>query len=104
MHVRLQTLPVYLNVASLQAWSYRACAGGPSDGKLMPGDCIQRVNGEDVEQAPREHVIEQVRYVTSEDVEQAPREHVIGQARYEYTANYVLCHEAATTTNILLFF
>lgn len=35
--------------------------GGPSAGKLLPGDQILRVNGEDVKKAPRDHVIELVR-------------------------------------------
>lgn len=35
--------------------------GGPSIGKLQPGDQILAVNGEDVKDAPRDHVIELVR-------------------------------------------
>ncbi|XP_057666349.1 FERM and PDZ domain-containing protein 4 [Diorhabda carinulata] len=35
--------------------------GGPSVDKLLPGDQILSVNGEDVESAPREHVISLVR-------------------------------------------
>lgn len=35
--------------------------GGPSEGKLQPGDQILRINSENVEKAPREHVIELVR-------------------------------------------
>ncbi|XP_072400466.1 uncharacterized protein [Diabrotica undecimpunctata] len=35
--------------------------GGPSVDKLLPGDQILSVNGEDVENAPREHVISLVR-------------------------------------------
>lgn len=34
---------------------------GPSAGKLLPADLILRINGEDVEKAPRDHVIELVR-------------------------------------------
>ena len=35
--------------------------GGPSDGKLLAGDRILSVNGENVESAPRERVIEIIR-------------------------------------------
>lgn len=35
--------------------------GGPSDGKLLPGDHILEVNSEDVSCAPRDHVIQLVR-------------------------------------------
>ncbi len=38
-------------------------SGGPSEEKLLPGDQIVQVNGEDVKKAPREHVIELVRSV-----------------------------------------
>ncbi|KFM56696.1 FERM and PDZ domain-containing protein 4, partial [Stegodyphus mimosarum] len=32
--------------------------GGPNENKLMPGDQIMKINGEDVMRSPREHVIE----------------------------------------------
>lgn len=35
--------------------------GGPSEDKLMPADQILEVNGEDVKEAPRDHVIQLVR-------------------------------------------
>ncbi|XP_067141697.1 FERM and PDZ domain-containing protein 4 isoform X3 [Centruroides vittatus] len=35
--------------------------GGPSENKLLPGDQIMKINGEDVLKSPREHVIELVR-------------------------------------------
>ncbi|CAL1275502.1 unnamed protein product, partial [Larinioides sclopetarius] len=35
--------------------------GGPNEHKLMPGDQIMKINGEDVMRAPREHVIELIR-------------------------------------------
>ena len=35
--------------------------GGPSVEKLLPGDQIWRINGEDVKNAPRDHVIQLVR-------------------------------------------
>uniref|UniRef100_T1IQD7 PDZ domain-containing protein n=1 Tax=Strigamia maritima TaxID=126957 RepID=T1IQD7_STRMM len=35
--------------------------GGPSVDKLLPGDQILKINGEEVRRAPREHVIELVR-------------------------------------------
>lgn len=35
--------------------------GGPSVDKLLPGDQIWRINGEDVKHAPRDHVIQLVR-------------------------------------------
>ena len=35
--------------------------GGPSAGKLTPGDQIIGINGEDVKFAPREHVINLIR-------------------------------------------
>ncbi|XP_035215953.1 uncharacterized protein LOC118189460 isoform X2 [Stegodyphus dumicola] len=35
--------------------------GGPSEGKLLPGDQILQINGEDVMKSPRERVIELVR-------------------------------------------
>ena len=36
-------------------------SGGPSEEKLLPGDQIVQINGEDVKKAPREYVIELVR-------------------------------------------
>ncbi len=36
-------------------------SGGPSVNKLMPGDQILQINGEDVKSAPRDHVIQLVR-------------------------------------------
>ncbi|CAG0887439.1 unnamed protein product [Darwinula stevensoni] len=38
--------------------------GGPSEGKLLPGDQILAINGEDVKAAPRDHVIQLVRACT----------------------------------------
>lgn len=35
--------------------------GGPSVDKLLPGDQIIRINGEDVKNSPREYVIDLVR-------------------------------------------
>lgn len=35
--------------------------GGPSESKLLPGDQILQINGEDVVKSPRERVIELVR-------------------------------------------
>lgn len=35
--------------------------GGPSVEKLLPGDQILMINGEDVKKAPRDHVIQLVR-------------------------------------------
>ncbi|GIX71676.1 FERM and PDZ domain-containing protein 4 [Caerostris extrusa] len=35
--------------------------GGPNEHKLMPGDQIMKINGEDVMRSPREHVIELIR-------------------------------------------
>lgn len=35
--------------------------GGPSEEKLLPGDQILMINGEDVKKAPRDHVIQLVR-------------------------------------------
>lgn len=39
-----------------------ALAGGPSEGKLIPGDEIIMINEEPVSSAPRERVIDLVRY------------------------------------------
>lgn len=36
-------------------------SGGPSVNRLMPGDLILKINGEDVRMAPRDHVIERIR-------------------------------------------
>ena len=36
-------------------------SGGPSEEKLLPGDQILKINGEEVRRAPREKVIELVR-------------------------------------------
>jgi C-terminal processing protease CtpA/Prc len=36
--------------------------GGPSVDKLLPGDQIIKINGEDVKNSPREYVIDLVRY------------------------------------------
>lgn len=38
-------------------------SGGPSVDKLLPGDQIIRINGEDVKNSPREYVIDLVRYM-----------------------------------------
>ncbi len=38
------------------------CAGGPSEGKLVPGDEIVMINEEAVSSAARERVIDLVRY------------------------------------------
>lgn len=35
--------------------------GGPSDGKLLPGDQILKINDEEVHASPRDHVIQLVR-------------------------------------------
>lgn len=40
--------------------------GGPSVDKLLPGDQIIRINGEDVKNSPREYVIDLVRYSSEE--------------------------------------
>lgn len=37
-------------------------AGGPSEGKLIPGDELIMINDEPVSSAPRERVIDLVRY------------------------------------------
>lgn len=37
------------------------CVGGPSEGKLLPGDEIIMINDEPVSSAPRERVIDLVR-------------------------------------------
>lgn len=37
-------------------------AGGPSEGRLIPGDEIIMINDEPVSSAPRERVIDLVRY------------------------------------------
>ncbi len=41
---------------------WRVLAGGPSEGKLIPGDEIIMINDEPVSSAPRERVIDLVRY------------------------------------------
>ena len=40
-------------------------AGGPSVDKLLPGDQIIKINGQDVKKAPREYVIDLVRFDNS---------------------------------------
>lgn len=42
--------------------------GGPSEGKLIPGDQIVMINDEPVSAAPRERVIDLVRWVTQSPV------------------------------------
>lgn len=42
-------------------------AGGPSEGKLLPGDEIIMINDEPVSSAPRERVIDLVRYGTKQN-------------------------------------
>lgn len=42
--------------------AFGALAGGPSEGKLIPGDEIIMINEEAVSSAPRERVIDLVRY------------------------------------------
>lgn len=39
------------------------CEGGPSEGKLLPGDEIIMINDEPVSSAPRERVIDLVRWI-----------------------------------------
>lgn len=41
---------------------WHVLAGGPSEGKLIPGDEIIMINDEPVSSAPRERVIDLVRY------------------------------------------
>lgn len=41
---------------------FGALAGGPSESKLIPGDEIIMINDEPVSSAPRERVIDLVRY------------------------------------------
>lgn len=59
-----------LSLAHMKAFSPRttrsqlnsaSCAGGPSEGKLIPGDEIVMINDEAVSAAPRERVIDLVR-------------------------------------------
>ena len=38
-------------------------SGGPSVDKLLPGDQLIKINGQDVRKAPREYVIDLVRLV-----------------------------------------
>lgn len=46
----------------MMIWRFRfVTEGGPSVDKLLPGDQIWRINGEDVKNAPRDHVIQLVR-------------------------------------------
>ncbi|XP_030837006.1 uncharacterized protein LOC764891 [Strongylocentrotus purpuratus] len=40
--------------------------GGPSIGKLLPGDEILKVNGEDVRNSDRQYIIDKIRYSTDE--------------------------------------
>ncbi len=58
--------PIHINGSHLLALGvYLQCfcvSGGPSEDKLLPGDQIVQINGEDVKKAPRECVIELVRY------------------------------------------
>lgn len=44
---------------------FHLSAGGPSEGKLIPGDQIIMINDEPVSTAPRERVIDLVRYLMS---------------------------------------
>ncbi|XP_055852569.1 uncharacterized protein LOC129916576 [Episyrphus balteatus] len=56
--------------------------GGPSMNKLQPGDQILAVNGEDVKEAPRDHVIQLVRVCESQvtlEVCQPANHHVPGR-------------------------
>lgn len=41
---------------------FNVCVGGPSEGKLLPGDEIIMINDEPVSSAPRERVIDLVRW------------------------------------------
>lgn len=56
-----------LKATCLHSWSsvismlLLVCAGGPSEGKLLPGDEIIMINDEPVSSAPRERVIDLVR-------------------------------------------
>ena len=42
---------------------YFLSSGGPSQGKLLPGDQLIKINNEDIKKAPREYVIDLVRSV-----------------------------------------
>jgi hypothetical protein len=51
-------------------------SGGPSVNRLMPGDLILKINGEDVRQAPRDHVIQLIRDC-AEQVKDAKRSFIL---------------------------
>lgn len=46
----------------LSPWLFSVYVGGPSEGKLLPGDEIIMINDEPVSSAPRERVIDLVRW------------------------------------------
>lgn len=50
----------YYTVTSFLLFRF-VTSGGPSVNKLLPGDQILNINGEDVKMAPRDHVIQLVR-------------------------------------------
>lgn len=51
---------LYLPLFACEATFY-IHLGGPSENKLLSGDQILKINDEDVQRAPREHVIELVK-------------------------------------------
>ena len=55
---RVSQLPVHINNSIIVRF---VTGGGPSVDRLMPGDQILNINGEDVARAPRDHVIQLVR-------------------------------------------
>lgn len=61
------------------------CVGGPSEGKLLPGDEIIMINDEPVSSAPRERVIDLVRWALKKKKKKSSRsvsvEYVIAQLR-----------------------
>jgi hypothetical protein len=51
-HTHARTVPIMLSLSA---------PGGPSVGKLLPGDQLIKINGQDVKKSPREYVIDLVR-------------------------------------------
>ena len=73
-------------------------SGGPSEGKLEHGDRILSINGEDVEEAPREHVIKLVRLVCPFLFSSLHTLHVVGpalrrqQCLFSHDTNFSSCN------------
>ncbi|KAF4527866.1 hypothetical protein B566_EDAN014786, partial [Ephemera danica] len=77
--------------------------GGPSDGKLLPGDQILYINGEDVKQAPRDHAIQLVRSCSAQSARKSALLSVAKKARLKSHPSRVRFAEGVVVNGSPLF-